>query len=271
MTSEPVSYDGKRPDGLMVAWRGQKRSRLTGLEWNTALVAPTSQSDLLSRLRSNQLSPWGFEMLLATHYGGRVLEIGSGTGEISLALALAGREVIIMDISSESLEFTQSCAKALDVEVEVLLADATQPLPLPDKDFDCIWSSGLLEHFTPQERHRMLSDWRRVTRDRVITLVPNAASVAYRAGKDLQEKEGRWPYGLEEPMQSLRQEYAEAGLRVINEFTIGARHSLNFLPAGHPLLQSLSSWMDEVSPEELMDCSQGYLLMTIGTKQDEIC
>lgn len=268
---EPVSYDGRPPDGLMVAWRGQKRSRLTGLEWNTTLVAPTSKSALLARVRSNQLSPWGLEMLLATHHGERVLEIGSGTGEISLALAQAGRKVLMLDISSESLEFTHECAKSLVVEVELLVADATKPLPLPDNDVDCIWSSGLLEHFTLQERHEMLCDWRRVTRDRVITLVPNAASVAYRAGKALQEAEGRWPYGLEMPIQSLRNEYAEAGLRVTSEFTIGERHALNFLPTNHPLRQSVSAWMDTLSHEKLQNCHQGYLLITIGTKQDELC
>jgi len=179
--------------------------------------------------------------------------------------------VTVLDLSPENLEFTQDCAKALGVEVKVLQTDVTQPLPLPDNDVDCIWSSGLLEHFTPRERHQMLCDWRRVTRDCVITLVPNAASVAYRAGKALQEKEGRWTYGLEVPVQSLRQEYAEAGLQVISEFTIGARHSFNFLPAGHPLRQSLSAWMDKLSHGELQDCNQGYLLITIGTKRDEIC
>jgi len=266
VATETVGYDGRGPDGLMVAWRGQKRSRLTGLQWNATLVAPATQSALVTRLRGNHLSAWGLELLLATHHGERVLEIGSGTGEISLALALAGREVTVLDISAESLQFTQKCARAIGVQLEVVLADATQPLPLPENDFDCIWSSGLLEHFTPEERHKMLCDWRRVTRAHVITLVPNSASVAYRAGKALQERTGQWAYGLEVPILSLRQEFAEAGLRVVKEFTIDARHSLNFLPAGHALRLALSAWMDTLSHEELLDCNQGYLLITLGTK-----
>ncbi len=115
----------------------------------------------------------------------------------------------------------------------------------------------------------MLSDWRRVARSQVISLVPNAASVAYRAGKRLQERAGTWAYGLEVPIQTLRQEYADAGLRVTREFTIAPRHSLNFLPDRHPLRKALLDWMDSLSPEELDDCQQGYLLVTIGEKDTQ--
>ena len=266
VTAEPVGYDGHAPDGLMLLWKGRKRSRLTGLEWNAARLGPDSRAAILSRLRLNQLSTWAQTMLLATNHGDQVLEIGSGTGEISLALAQAGRQVTALDVSAESLAFTRECGAELGVEINTLQADATQPLPLPDDAVDCIWSSGLLEHFKPEERHAMLSDWRRVARDQVISLVPNAASVAYRAGKSLQERAGTWAYGLEVPIQTLRQEYADAGLRVTREFTIAPRHALNFLPECHPLRQALSEWMDGLSPEELDDCGQGYLLVTIGVK-----
>ena len=269
VTAEPVGYDGRAPDGLMLLWKGRKRSRLTGLEWNAALLGPDSRAAILSRLRLNQLSAWGQTMLLATRHGDAVLEVGSGTGEISLALAQAGRQVTALDVSAESLAFTRDCAVELGVEIKTLQADATQPLPLPDNAVDCIWSSGLLEHFTPEERHVMLSDWRRVARSQVISLVPNAASVAYRAGKRLQERAGTWAYGLEVPIQTLRQEYADAGLRVTREFTIAPRHSLNFLPDRHPLRKALLDWMDSLSPEELDDCQQGYLLVTIGEKDTQ--
>lgn len=266
VTATPVGYDGKLPDGLMVVWRGQKRSRLSGSDWNQVLISPSSQQAVVERVRHNRLSEWGQVILLETSPGEKVLEIGSGTGEISLHLAQAGRQVTALDCSPESLEFIQRCAAALGVAIETVLADATQPLPFPDDAFDCVWSSGLLEHFAPDERRDMLREWRRIARGKVIALVPNAACVAYRAGKAYQEEQGIWPWGLETPILSLRDDFETAGLHVVSEYSVGARQALSFLPAGHPLRRPLSAWVDSLSPGELRDCNQGYLLVTIGVK-----
>ncbi|MEJ5376952.1 MAG: methyltransferase domain-containing protein [bacterium] len=263
---EPVGYEGHPADGLMLAWRGQKRSPLSGAAWNETLVAKADRQALIERVRSNQRTPWALEVLLATAPGERVLEIGSGTGEISLGLALAGRQVTILDISQQSLDFAQACAADLGLRLEAVCSDAQQPLPFPNDFFDCVWSSGLLEHFTPAERRAMLREWRRVARGRVISLVPNAASVAYRMGKALMEREGRWPYGLEIPILSLREDFEAVGLYVMSECSVGEKHALSFLPADHPLRKALSSWIESMSLEELRDCNQGYLLVTIGVK-----
>lgn len=262
-----VSYDGRDvSDGLMVVWQGQKRSRLSGSEWNTVLISAASQQALVDRIRHNRFSDWGQAVLLATSHGDRVLEIGSGTGEISLQLALAGRKVTVVDISTDSLGFTKRCADAIGVSVNTVEADALQSLPFADNAFDCTWSSGLLEHFTIGERRSMLREWGRITAGKVIVLVPNASSVAYQAGKKMQEARGQWRYGLEIPLDTLRDDYAAAGLRVSSEFSVGAPHALNFLPHDHPLRRSLAAWYEGLSSEELQRANQGYLLVTIGSK-----
>lgn len=263
---KPVSYDGRPADGLMVVWQGIKRSRLTGSEWNQTLISQDSKPTLVERVRRNHISPWGREVLLLTSPGERVLEVGSGTGEISLALALAGRQVSILDISTESLEFTQRCAQDLGVQIETFCHDAAKSLPFKESAFDCVWSSGLLEHFTSEERRAMLREWRRITADRVITLVPNAASVAYRVGKEIQEAAGVWPYGLEMPVLSLWDDFGAVGLRVLAEYSVGVKHALSFLPTDHALRSVLTAWIEGKSDEELRDCHQGYLLVTVGLK-----
>jgi len=264
---KPVSYDGKPPDGLMVVWSGRKRSQLSGSDWDQVLFSPSSHRAVVNRVRYNQLSEWAQVILLETSPGEKVLEIGSGTGEISLHLAKAGRIVTALDISAESLEFVRSCAAELGIKIGTIQADATQPLPFMDDEFDCVWSSGLLEHFTADERRSMLREWKRITRGKVIAMVPNAACVAYRTGKKYQEERGIWSYGLEIPILSLREDFEAAGLHVVSEYSVGARHALIFLPAKHPLRKALSEWIDSLSPEELRDCNQGYLLVTIGLKR----
>lgn len=257
----------KLTDGLTVIRDGRKQSRLSGSEWHQLLISPSSQQAIVNRVRCNQLSEWARVILLETSPGEKVLEIGSGTGEISLHLAKAGRIVTALDISAESLEFIRRCAAELEVEIGTVQADATQPLPFMDDEFDCVWSSGLLEHFTADERRSMLREQRRITRNKVIAMVPNAACVAYRAGKKYQEERGIWKYGLEIPILSLREDFEAAGLHVVSEYSVGARHALKFLPANHPLRKALSEWIDSLSPEELRDCNQGYLLVTIGVKK----
>lgn len=195
-----------------------------------------------------------------------MLEIGSGSGEISLALALAGRSVALLDISADSLAFARGCAQYLGVHVDVIQADAMQPLPFAGNAFDAVWSSGLLEHFTEPERHPMLADQARVTRRRVLSLVPNAASLAYRIGKDMQEADGTWIYGIEVPVHTLRDEFRAAGLQPLPEFSVGAHHALNFLPVGHALRNELARWMADKSDAALGTYNQGYLLVTIGVK-----
>lgn len=269
VTAEPVGYDGKPPsDNLMVAWLGQKRSRLSGLDWNKTLISPNSQKEIVHRVKCNHLSEWGQAITLATAPKEYVLEIGAGTGEISLSLAQAGRKMTVLDLSKDSLRFIQKCAADLNISIQTVRADATGSLPFQDDMFDSVWSSGLLEHFSPEERLNMFREQVRITKKKVISIVPNSACVAYRAGKVYQEEKGIWPYGVETPILSMLKDFEAAGLHVTSEYTVGTKHALSFLPKNHPLHKSLLSWIAGRSEDDLEDSAQGYLLVTIGTKKN---
>jgi len=261
-----VAYDNHpSTDGLMVAWRGRKRSRLSGAQWNTVLISPDLERSIVEAVRSNRFSDWGKAILLQTQPGEMVLEIGSGTGQVSLQLAQTGRVVTCLDTSNDSLAFTQRCARQLELPIQTQCADATQRLPFENRQFDCAWSSGLLEHFYEEERRAMLREWARVCRGKLINLVPNAACLCYRLGKRSQELKGCWPYGLEMPLHSLRADYEAAGVRVVEEFSIGTRHALKFLATEEPQLkQLLTAALRNVPDSELEDWNQGYLLVTVG-------
>ena len=145
--------------------------------------------------------------------------------------------------------------------MSIYRADATQPLPFQEKEFDYIFQAGLLEHFNRDERNDLLSNWKRYGK-RMVSMIPNAHSIAYRYGKLKQEKEGTWQWGLEMPQSSLREEFEQAGITNITEYSIGAEHAFSFLPKGHYLRVALERAFQEA--EDIDDWGQGYLLVTTG-------
>lgn len=266
VTSEPVTYDGHAADGLMIAWKGRKRHRLSAPEWGLAITPVEQANALVERVSVGKMTPWCTAMIEATKLGDKVLEVGSGTGEISLRLACSGRRVTLLDFNQSLLDAARSHAAALGVEVKTIRADCEQGLPFSDGEFDCVWSSGLLEHFPYEERISMLREYTRVSKRIVVSLVPNAACLAYRAGKRSQELSGIWRYGSELPLSSLRSEYESVGFTEIQETTVGEWHGLNFLPEEDPFRHWLASLFRNLSESDRQSLQQGYLLVTVGRK-----
>lgn len=240
------------------------QKRLAPKEWgkhyNSKLL-----DEVVRSVQKKHYSAQTSEMLLQTSPQESILEIGCGSGATSLALACGGRICTALDNAEEVVHLVSSAAQTLQCHCKVMLADAEQELPFDDNAFDVSFQAGLLEHYHREERIRLLSLWGRVSK-RMISLIPNAASLAYRVGKARMEKKGIWPYGLEIPQYSLSQEFAAVGFDVIREYTIGERHSLEFLPRWHPLRLVLSRLMDANSLQD--NAGQGYLLVTIGKKRD---
>jgi SAM-dependent methyltransferase len=80
--------------------------------------------------------------------GGRLLEIGVGTGRIALPLHRRGREAVGIDLSMPMLERYRAKAAAAGLAPPVLVrADATW-LPFPDASFDAVLEVHVL-HLVP--------------------------------------------------------------------------------------------------------------------------
>ena len=93
-------------------------------------------------------------------------------------------------------------------------------------------------------------------------MIPNAMSLPYMIGKKIMEDNGTWEYGLELPQSSLREEFLVAGYSNIQEYTIGTKHALNFLPLHHHLRATIEKLL--LDNYDLDNIGQGYLLVTIG-------
>lgn len=241
--------------------------RLNASQWHQVMVADQNASLLTARVSEGRLPVWGAFILEQTTDCHRILEVGSGTSEISLALALRGHDVTLVDYCEESLAFSRECAKILGVMITTICSDATTRLPFNDDAFDCTWTSGLMEHFHTAQRREMFREQVRITASKVISMVPNAAALAYHVGKLQKEENGTWRYGLEMPLYTQQEDFLKSDLEIVEETTLAPQHALCFLETDHPLRKSLEQMMANKTERELSPLRQGYLLATVGVKR----
>lgn len=235
-------------------------------EWHESITSGAEIDALAKSVVETEGPVWIDPVLDVSQKGDAVLEFGSGTGELSARLARAGRRVTLCDFSQKSLDFARSLFAKLGLDGEFVRGDVLERLPLADKSYDVVWSSGLLEHFSDADIKKIVDESARLARRRVVSLVPNASSLPYRLGKWIQEASGRWIWGKEDPKVSLRDVFAAAGLSNIREYSIAPEHALNFLDA--PELAAMKSvfakFFETLTAAERASLNQGYLLVTIG-------
>lgn len=219
-------------------------------------------TDVIESIETGNVQIWAKELCSITTIGETCLEIGCGTGMSSLWLAKNNRKVTALDYTPSSIELARTAASKLNITLNTVCADATKELPFKNKEFDVIFQCGLLEHFTSEEQIDLLKNWKKYS-SRIISMVPNSASISYRIGKLLLEKDEKWEYGLETPRHTLVQEFLLAGIKVEKEYTIGTEWALKFLPAKHYLKKTFEKIQNQGF--NLDNMMQGYLLVTIGT------
>jgi ubiquinone/menaquinone biosynthesis C-methylase UbiE len=94
---------------------------------------------------------------------GRVLDVGSGTGNVAVKLAATRRydSVVATDISRRSLDMAQQSARALGCDLEIVESDMSR-LPFADNSFDLVVGCAFLHHLP--DPVRFMKEVRRVLR-----------------------------------------------------------------------------------------------------------
>jgi SAM-dependent methyltransferase len=111
--------------------------------------------------RERMLASERFYLEEAAKSGGRVLELGCGSGRLTIPIAQSGTEIIGADLSASMLATARAKAQRADVEVKFLEADM-RSFDLPGK-FSAILIPGnsLLHLFTPEQLKQCLACVRR--------------------------------------------------------------------------------------------------------------
>lgn len=97
--------------------------------------------------------------------GHRVLDVGCGTGTLGLRLAETAPRVQVAAVDRDPEMLARARRKRRDAGTGLALHLAScTDLPYPDRQFDRVLSSLLLHHLRPPEKHRTISEMRRVLR-----------------------------------------------------------------------------------------------------------
>ncbi len=101
----------------------------------------------------------------------KILEVGTGSGGMSIFLGWLGLDITGIDIDPEVVAKAETEAAELHSSAKFEVAD-TFHLPYGDNTFDLIFHQGLMEHFSDSDIRRILAEQLRVAR-RVVLSVPN--------------------------------------------------------------------------------------------------
>lgn len=101
----------------------------------------------------------------------RILEVGAGTGTMSIFLSQLGRSVVTLDNDPQLIELARQTKDQLGGRNEIVPGDALH-LPFPDNSFDLVFHQGLLEHFSDEQIRGLIREHLRVA-PVVLVSVPN--------------------------------------------------------------------------------------------------
>ena len=112
--------------------------------------------------------------------GKKALDIGCGTGRISLALAKLGADVTCLDLSTAMLKHLKLKARKRKVVSRIITINSSaDKLPLDDNSFDIVTCFGLLEHLPPAVYNRTILEAFRLLKPnrKMLAVVNNSRSV----------------------------------------------------------------------------------------------
>ncbi len=246
----------------------RRRWNFGATEWSTLLsgVRPEVVADDLAK---GKVLPWTKTLLQFTADSETVLDLGSGRGEHSAVLALNGRKTTLLDWSKQNLDFSIRLFNALGIDGQFRKADVTKVWPFETHSFDVVFSCGVLEFLQDEVIRAVLQEAYRVSKKRIIMMVPNAFCVPYRVGMWYMKKAGTWRWGGESPFYTLRPYFRRFPNLRVTEFSVAASHSLNFLTMpkiGKTMREMGSRILGLGNHSGAALLKQGYLLVTVADK-----
>ena len=199
--------------------------------------------------------------------GAKILELGGGDGELSLALARKELfQVSLADFSEQSLAQAKRLFAERRLKAEFIVENAGQREP----EFDLVINAGVMEHFEQPEQAAFLRDLAGRSRKFVLVLVPNRQCYWYWMWRNQKAAEGQWAYGNEVPRVDLSAAFEAAGLRFLGQTYLGIQDTENYINDLDGVDRKIRDLAIDIHRSHLIPQSQSAcLLAALGTVEAE--
>lgn len=172
-----------------------------------------------------------------------ILEVGTGTGQYCIEMALRGADCVGIDKDPESIKLAKRISEdykmSNSVFLEMDLFDYESPDYSKNKendpDYDIVLSMGILEHFNDKEIVNMLKEMGKLGKY-VVVGVPYSGSDVYKMSRLYSQKKGTWEYGFERDFETLSELFKKAGIALHHEQVIGMGSEACYLKRINPEL-----------------------------------
>lgn len=99
-----------------------------------------------------------------TPSSGKLLELGCGAGNLSIALSNRGFDVSGVDFSESAIEWAKDNAKEISKKIDFRVADVANLSCFPSASFDVLYDGNCLHCLIGENRAIAFAEWKRVLR-----------------------------------------------------------------------------------------------------------
>lgn len=195
---------------------------------------------------------------LGLNKGSSLLELGSGSGHLSGIMAKAGFKVSLLDFSQIALDKAQSFFKYHNLEGCFIHDDITD-LSIINQEYDLVWNSGVMEHFSDEKLLSTLQAIKKITTKFFLCIVPNPSSLPYLLYRYKLMREGNWLYGKEYLRYDYEVFFKNAGFYLLKQYPLGwnsTKYFIEYISDNN----KTKRYFNEMVDNRLISANEAYLI-----------
>lgn len=203
------------------------------------------------------------------------VEAGSGTGRVSIRLAEEYQiDTILVDTSVSAVRISKKLAgKRLVGNGISYVVGSIFHLPIRSEIVEVVWNSGVLEHFSIDQRQDAIEEFMRClkTYGKILIIAPNRFAIVYNIARIIAMKIGAWPYGYEEPMSYRDLRKCRPNPDAVFSVGLLFQFKVVYVPYLSIFLRHMTQMLSDLSSKlyDMLDLSvAGYFLIAIWSRKD---